>query len=31
MIDNCYKDAGTDNVKTNACDVLERDVLEFWW
>ena len=31
MIDNCYKDAGTDNVKSNACDVLERDILEFWW
>lgn len=31
MIDKCYVNAGEDEVKTYACDEVERDTLEALW
>lgn len=31
MIYFCYVEAGEDEVKSNACDLVERDVLEALW
>ena len=31
MIDHCYLDAGEDEVKSNACDVIERDIIPALW
>lgn len=31
MIDHCYIDAGEDEIKSNACDLVERDILLALW
>lgn len=31
FIKHCYSLAGVDPIYTNACDILERDVLDFMW
>lgn len=31
MIDSCYLDAGVDEIKSNACDLVERDTLDLLW
>ena len=31
MVDSCYMDAGIDEIKSNACDVLQRDILDLLW
>lgn len=31
MIDSCYIDAGEDEIKSNACDLLEKDVIDLIW
>lgn len=31
MIEYCYVDAGEDEIKSNACDLVERDVLDALW
>lgn len=31
MIQFCYVDAGEDEIKSNACDLVERDVIDALW
>ena len=31
MINKCYMEAGTDDSKSNACDLLEKDILDLLW
>lgn len=31
MIDLCYVPAGEDEIKSNACDLLEKDLLDLLW
>lgn len=31
MIDHCYIDAGEDEIKSNSCDLVERDILLALW
>lgn len=31
MIEYCYLDAGEDEIKSNACDLVERDIIDALW
>ena len=31
MIENCYVDAGSDEIKSQACDMIESDILQALW